>query len=153
MFSFRWLRDKSEYDLALLEHLQKMRSIDGWIAELQAFNGYCNICDALTTFQVFGGAYFGNAPNLREGMVCPTCQLSNRQRLVLGVAQNIWRHPDAVLLLHERFTALYGALAKRYRNLNGCEYVGRGRPLGKNVDIRGIPVRNEDATALTFHDA
>lgn len=152
MFSFRWLRNKTEYDLALLDHLENIRSIDGWIGKLKSFPGYCNICNVPANFQVFGGALFGNTPNLREGMVCSNCGLSNRQRLVMGVAQNIWCQPDVVLLLQERFTTLYQALARRYPKLDFCEYLGRDVPRGNMGNVHGVRIRNEDATALTFAD-
>lgn len=96
-------------------------------------------------------------PNWRESMVCPHCQLNNRQR-ALGVfvlrrlherRAEHGRTPEVYST--ERVTPLYGLLASRVPrgSLVGSEYLGPGLRGGTVHD----GVRHEDVTQLSLEEA
>jgi hypothetical protein len=114
--------------------------------------GYCHVCAARRTFQVdYRYSYEVDgvrAPNWREQLRCPGCQLNARMRAAMLYLEDVIAPPDdALIYAMEQTTALYRALSTRYVRLIGSEYLGDGTARGGH-DARGI--RNETITALTF---
>ncbi|MFN7780389.1 MAG: class I SAM-dependent methyltransferase, partial [Betaproteobacteria bacterium] len=148
----QWLADRAGYTATFGPALRIGSEIDAWLASKETFDGYCTACRGIRTFKVFGGAWFGERPNLREGMVCTSCCLSNRQRFILAAAEETWPSPTPRLLLMERFSALYPALRGRYRNVVASEFLGPDVAPGAVLERRGERVRHENATNLSFSD-
>jgi SAM-dependent methyltransferase len=69
----------------------------------------CPVCELSVQSGVNIGAWFGSAPNLREGMGCPHCGLSNRNRLMATLIRDlapVATFPDAAVFEpHSPFTA------------------------------------------------
>jgi SAM-dependent methyltransferase len=111
--------------------------------------GFCTVCQQHSHF-----AYdwrFGNEReiNWREHLVCKTCGLSNRLRLVwTEVLGNVARKPSDVYLT-EHLTPLASRLSRECAKLVTSEFLGSEIPPGK-VNKRGA--RNEDLTRLTFDE-
>jgi SAM-dependent methyltransferase len=83
--SFRSYENMNRFDS---ETWETRRSIERWLVELKEVQGYCLVCDTSQTFKVDAGVWFGDGPNLREGLLC-TCGLSNRNRLLLYYIKQI----------------------------------------------------------------
>ena len=79
--------------------------------------------------------------NFRESLVCPYCQLNNRQRIVARLILDQCT-VDSNIYLTEQVTPFYGLLKKQFPNLVGSEYLGKG--------ITREDIRNEDLTGLSF---
>jgi hypothetical protein len=58
------------------------KCVESSIRNEQIIQGCCDVCENPQRFTVDSGAWFGDGPNLREGLVCQ-CGLSNRNRLIL----------------------------------------------------------------------
>lgn len=145
-----WVSDRVAFDQFLASVKREIDAVDPWIASMPEFTGYCTACRALRRFTVFGGAYFGRGPNLREGMVCEGCFMSNRQRPMLAAAEETWCRDDVHLLLMEGLTALTPAITARFRSVVAREFVAPDAVGGWGYERRGRQVRHEDATRLSF---
>ncbi len=84
-----------ENDPDVCEHWKFETAIMSRRSKVQSFllDGYCKVCDKPTTFLVdrlFGAqeTQQGWTPNWRERLVCETCQLNNRQRVILHAIKN-----------------------------------------------------------------
>jgi SAM-dependent methyltransferase len=115
--------------------------------------GVCQVCAqavGLLADHQYGGT--PEAVNFRERLVCPTCQLNARQRLMahlvreaisgLGDASRIYLYEQVTHFFQWARTSLPG-------DVLGSEYLGHDVPGGAIVD----GVRHEDALALSFPDA
>jgi hypothetical protein len=107
--------------------------------------GYCLACDAPSNFSADWHSSVGGVPNWRERLVCPGCELNNRQRFV---AHLVKRHGARDVYLHEQITAFYEWAVRAVPNVQGSEYLGPEYEPGAVVD----GVRHEDALALSFAD-
>ena len=103
----------------------------------------------------------GFVPNWRERLVCPFCQLNNRQRLVATVMkQRLEKYytRTATIYLMEQVTAFYRWAESQltYHKLIGSEYMFDERS-GKPIDNligpdRSEKIRHEDVMNLSFED-
>ncbi|MBA4407003.1 hypothetical protein C0389_06995 [bacterium] len=116
--------------------------------------GYCAVCLTQVDFQV-DFQYSNNlngikTPNWRERLVCPKCNLNNRNRAAIHLIQkNVQPDNNAKIFIAEQTTPLYQYLKENYTNTIGSEFLGDKIMFGaSNSD----GIRNEDFTNLTFSD-
>ena len=123
---------------------------------LDAFEvpGFCLCCDLHTKFAVdleWGGRKVGNKlyPNWRERMVCTSCQMNNRQRLMATLLKQFLNEKvNQSVYLMEQVTPIFDWAEKHCigQTINGSEYLGPGYASG--TIIEGI--RHEDIENLSF---
>jgi hypothetical protein len=97
-------------------------------------------------------------PNWRESMVCPSCQMNARQRMVAHVLQDVCGalverpsgQPRATAYIMEQRTPLYSWFARSFASLTiiGSEY----RPVPHDHTDETNNLRHEDAEHLRFDD-
>jgi hypothetical protein len=127
--------------------------------ELFHLDGYCDACDTPTVFLVDrqAGATVEDGvwiPNWRERLVCASCQLNNRQRLITRVTGDVidarGREPLTAYLT-EQVTPIFRFLADHYPHVRwiGSEYLGGDKQPGETVN----GIRHEDIERLSFADA
>ena len=111
-------------------------------------SGYCLVCgwgDLVVTDD-----YGEGRPAWRETASC-RCGMNTRMRTVLDWLVNVERAPsDARIYCTEATTGFFAAVARRYRNAVGSEYIP-DRAAPGTLDDRGI--RCENLHHLTFADA
>jgi SAM-dependent methyltransferase len=93
----------------------------------------------------------GRTINFRERLVCPGCQLNNRQRFMAHLLSEATREspPEAPVYLYEQVTPFYAwALRALPGTVVGSEYLAHDLPGGEVVN----GIRHEDALALSFDD-
>lgn len=117
-------------------------------------NGFCYVCGTEQKFQVdYFAASIVNGkkiPNWRERLVCPKCNLSNRNRASIHLlCDYILSDSESKIYIAEQTTPLYAYLKTRYSNLIGSEYIGDSLAYGA---VNEMGIRNEDFTKLTFAD-
>ena len=126
---------EAERELASLSSEEdKLES--GSAKEAFFFPGYCLPCKRevrfLVDYRAGGSKEVG--PNWRELMICPRCQMSNRQRLMAAlVAEMRLAKPDLSLYRMEQTTPLYRWLAGLDISLEGSEYFGDGFTSGDKL--------------------
>ena len=90
--------------------------------------------------------------NFRERLLCPSCELNNRQRFMAHLVRTALAERDAAdvsTYLHEQVTPFYAWAERELPGQTvGSEYVGHDVPGGTVV----AGVRHEDALALSFDD-
>ena len=152
--TFRWFSacaDARAYEDALYPILAPAEQV---LAERSEVEGFCSACCEATRFIVDSGVHFADQPNLREGLLCTKCGMSNRSRLIMhGVMDCIGARSDARILLAERTSLLYGAVSRRYPNVHGSEFIAPGLPSGQEREVGGVSIRHEDMRAFSYPDA
>lgn len=152
MLTWNWFCDRKGYDEFFDRLWPALEKIDSHIAAQDRFVGYCTCCERVGEFVVKGGAQFGNQPNLREGMICTSCGLTNRQRLLQQAMVDQWGAAASISLL-EQLSGLYVAAKDKFPNLIGSEYLGHDCLPGSIRKIGDADVRHESATNLSFENA
>ena len=118
-------------------------------------NAYCVPCGKLVPMVVdmdFGGRYENGrwVPNWRERLVCPSCKLNNRQRLVATLLlQEVYRRGTLMTIyLMEQVTPFYAwaKMALSEHTVIGSEYLGPNYRSGQVV----MGILHEDAESLSF---
>lgn len=135
-------------------------AIETRIQSMSHWDGFCTACDCRTTFSVATGATFDGRTNLREGLRCPRCLLTARQRLaLLALVQTVDGDDAARGAILERFSRLYRAVARRYRHTSGSEYLSRSHPPGRLALWHSTsrpwlwrPVRHQSMLELSYDD-
>jgi SAM-dependent methyltransferase len=145
-----WISTRGQFESLFGDRMHEIDALDKWIASQSTINGYCTACRAIRVFKVFGGALFGSGVNLREGLVCTGCFMSNRQRFVLEAIQQTWVAPTSALLLLESMSSLVSAITGRYSSVVTSEYVASDAKGGVEYECRNSRVRHEDATRLSL---
>ena len=116
--------------------------------------GYCLCCDLETRFLVdlkWGGHKDGahRRPNWRERMVCPSCQMNNRQRLIATLLkQSLHGKAQQSIYLMEQVTPIF-SWAQHHclgHTVTGSEYLGPGYTSG--TVLKGI--QHEDIENMSF---
>jgi SAM-dependent methyltransferase len=149
-----WFERRADFLQAVAALEGCRRAGEAHIAARERSDGYCVRCDAMTTFNVRVGGFYGSSPNLREGMACARCGMSNRNRLIYHALQQRLREaPEAEVALLERLTPLFVALQASHARLAGSEYIGEDKVSGQEYLYHGHPVRHESVTALSYADA
>lgn len=153
---FRWFNSADAFNTwsAALEPMRK--AVEDYIDGREYFEGYCCACNRVRRMLVRSGAMFGERVNLREGLLCEGCGLSNRKRLMYcAVLDEYSRLKQAVggSLLLEGVSPLYTMLSRAIPNLVGSEYLGEDHESGREYDgPTGMRVRHESLTNLSFSD-
>lgn len=150
----RWFSDKASFD-AVVNLLEPYRQRgEEWIAGRKTVDGYCVCCEKVVAFKVVGGSTFGARVNLREGLVCPGCGLSNRGRLLYQAAlENLGDASQTGFALLEQTTPLYQCFRRRWSHVTGSEFLDPSYRSGVEYPWRGMPVRQESISALSYADA
>ncbi len=115
--------------------------------------GYCEACEKLMPLQLDWLSSDRVTPNYRERLICPACQLNNRQRYTLGLVKRLlrqWPEPIPEIYLYEQITPFYHYIQRYFKSalITGSEYFGFEHQSGEVID----GIRHEDALALSFAD-
>ena len=129
---------------------------DSAVADNFSVSGYCNCCKKNTNFEVdllWGGVVKNGKrrPNWRERLVCPSCGMNNRQRLVATLAlQATISRPNECVYFMEQVTPIFRWVVSNIntKNIYGSEYLDHRYKGG--TSINGI--RHEDIMSLSFED-
>lgn len=144
-----YLNSLINYELSLTENSQ-----------LQSFDvpGECLACKKISLFHVdaLSGGFFNNnqlIPNWRERLVCKSCLMNNRQRLIAALVKQEISDNNKIknIYLMEQVTPIYhwAKLNLRSMNLSGSEYLGFEYEAGEVVN----GIRHEDIQNLSFPDS
>jgi SAM-dependent methyltransferase len=155
-------RDRSEFELGLQNpefaitaeferHLIESTDLESYTVE-----GFCVPCGKTVPFLVdmqSGGQRVGNlwVPNWRERLVCPSCGMNNRQRLIAAlVRQSVEQYKQMNVYFMEQVTSIFQwAVASFPRHdITGSEYLGYEFKSGDVVQ----GVRHEDVLNMSFPD-
>jgi SAM-dependent methyltransferase len=117
------------------------------IAARTHVEGWCAVCRRVVSLRV--GEPEGTWSNLREGLLCH-CGLNGRMRLIYLALEEV--APTREFLMLERITPLFRAVAERFPQVEGCEYLGSHRTPGEFVQLGGMSVRHENLEALSYPD-
>jgi SAM-dependent methyltransferase len=149
----RWFRSSSEVQKYAQTSLLERECYENWIESKKHIAGYCTVCNRGTTFQVDIGVRYGERINLREGLVCESCHLGNRNRLVFGTFCALpGVAPNSHVALLEEITQ-FAALAKaRFPDMVCSEYLGDSQVSGQSYLHHGHRVRHESITDLSYED-
>lgn len=149
----RWFSEKKSFDaaVALLEPYRQKG--EEWAAGRKTVDGYCVCCRTVVEFKVVGGSTFGARVNLREGLVCPRCHLSNRGRLLYqAVLESLGETSQSGFALLEQTTPLYRCVQQRWPHVIGSEFLDPSFRSGVDYPWRGAPVRHESISGLSYAD-
>ena len=113
------------------------------------YPGRCQVCGKNTNLLIDNECSEG-APkvNFRERMVCPICQLNNRQRVMVRLVLDEI-DSGSLVYLTEQVTSVYQAFRKYHKNVIGSEYLDPDIA-GGTINENGI--RHEDLMKLSFGD-
>ena len=129
-----------------------LESVEGEEFFLEA---HCAVCDDTKPLLVdlqSGGQRLASGvlqPNWRERLVCPTCQMNNRQRLVAALVKQLLADGQSqTVYFMEQVTPIFQWASDVFKQhkLYGSEYLGHEYEGG--MTVRGI--RHEDVEALSF---
>lgn len=149
-----WFDDRASFMQAIEATEPCRRSGEDHIAGHATWRGYCCVCDRMVDFAARVGGFYADRPNLREGLVCPHCRLSNRNRLIHhGMSLRLAQLEQPTVALLERLTPLFVVMHKRLPQLLGSEYMGEEQVSGQHYQYHGHDVRHESITGLSYADA
>lgn len=147
----RWFSEKASFDAAVAPLEPYRQKGEAWVAGRKTVDGYCVCCEMVVAFKVSGGSTFGARINLREGLVCPRCGLSNRGRLLYQAAlENLGEASQSGLALLEQTTPLYRCFQRRWPHVVGSEFLDPSYRSGTHYPWRGVAVRHESISALSY---
>lgn len=150
----RWFDNQRDFLSAVRLFDDYRQAVEAWIAARDTIAAWCDACERVTELLVACGGHYGEQPNLREGLRCAGCGLSNRNRLLYhAIVQACADRPDSVIAILERFTPLFERLHTQFPSIIGSEYFGDDKEPGSNHVLQGHPVRHESITELSFPDA
>ncbi|MDA8418965.1 MAG: methyltransferase domain-containing protein [Desulfobacteraceae bacterium] len=116
------------------------------------FPGFCAVCGRDSVFAPRQDSPPAETGNLREEMLCRSCGLNNRQRLLFAamretVAANSDRRR---IYLYEQASPFFSEATARLKGcqVTGSEYLGPGLASGELAN----GIRHEDALSLSFAD-
>lgn len=125
-------------------------------AEVLTAAGFCVPCNKMVSMRIdmtSGGQRIGDAlvPNWRERLVCPFCQMNNRQRLVATlVKQQLKGCRNLKAYFMEQVTPIYHWAMKTFpqHQIIGSEYFSHEHKKGEIIN----GIRHEDVMDLSFDD-
>jgi SAM-dependent methyltransferase len=118
-------------------------------AEPSLLVGSCFICNESVEFHV-GLPNDAGQVNWRETLTCPKCGLINRWRSCLHLFEALCEPTvNDRIYLTEMLSPIYKNLVDRFPLLIGSEFLPNAE-LGSSVKAKGLSVRNEDVTQLSF---
>jgi len=149
-----WFDTRDALTQAVEGSLAVMRLIDMDIARSSSVQGFCVQCARVCTMTVNGGAVFGTDVNLREGLVCQSCGLSSRSRLLFHAARSLFA-PNKRLALLEAFSPLASYVSAAWPGVRLSEFHSPSALGGRAYDFfdesgRCRRVVHEDMQALSF---
>jgi len=144
-----WAHEEHQATMAF-----EAQSLEAAASDTFEVAGYCLCCDLESQFLVdleWGGYKEGEQlrPNWRERMVCPTCQMNNRQRLVATlIKQSLQGKTHQSIYLMEQVTPIFGWAQNHCaeHTLTGSEYLGPGHASGTHIE----GIRHEDIENMSF---
>lgn len=149
----QWFRNGSEIQDFAQASLSERERYENWIESNKHIAGYCTVCNRGTTFLVDLGVRFGERINLREGLVCDSCHLGNRNRLLFGTfcaLPEVTQHCRIALL--EEVTTFATIAKARFSDIVCSEYLGDSYVSGESYLNHGRRVRHESITNLSYED-
>ena len=147
---FVWFEAAEPYRRYVNSLRDLQRAAERHLSGLESTLGYCVPCGEIQPFKVANGPRYGEAINLREGLVCSR-GLSNRNRLLAAACMASTAEPTtARAALLERLTPLYAALKARFPLLLGSEYLGPSASPGETRMVHGQEVRHESLERLSY---
>lgn len=154
--SVRWFGTRGDYKEFLEPERAKRRQRELEVGRRQTWRGLCTYCRDPRDFTVSAGVWLGENVNLREGLVCPVCGLSNRLRLIFKAVEEFTGPPGELrqksAYVAERVTTFYQRLADRIEHLVGSEYLSPACTPGESRRAGLHMVRHEDLCHLSFPD-
>lgn len=157
-------RNRKEYEEGMLKQdFGDIRSLEERFigsanieTDSELINGFCVPCSKTVPFLVdmqSGGRVVNGKrmPNWRERLVCPLCQMNNRQRLMATlINQYLDREDREKVYFMEQVTPIFQWAVKTFSksNIIGSEYLGHEFQDG--TVVKGI--RHEDVGHLSFSD-
>lgn len=129
--TLKWFNDPLAYFEAVDELRPTVVTDEASLATCTSIRGWCDWCKRAATFIVPSGAMFGSRTNMREGMRCTHCKLTNRQRLITCAIRECVQTTKTRIALLEQTTRLYRSLKHQYPNTSGSEFLGPNRIAGK----------------------
>ena len=110
--------------------------------------GFCACCEKEVDFQLDFKYSNGFMPNYRERLLCPSCKLNNRQRLIVAKTKQLGKK-DSQLFMYECITPIYKQISALFDNVIGSEYISNAVVSGTIVN----GTMHQDAENLSFHDS
>jgi SAM-dependent methyltransferase len=156
MLEFSWYENARQFE-PFASSIEPLRiAAEDYISSREHFEAYCWVCRRMHRMLVRSGAMFGERPNLREGLLCEGCGLSNRKRLMYCAVLDEYRRlegsPGEALLL-EGLSPLQTVLSAAIPELIGSEFLGIEHLPGQEYEVaNGKRVRHESLTELSFAD-
>jgi SAM-dependent methyltransferase len=151
---FNWFDQADEFMRSAERMRQQVEVGEDFLASRRSVRGYCACCQSMVRFRVKTGASFAGVPNLREGMACRHCKMSNRSRLMWhAINDSLGENDDALVALLEAGSPLCRQLLHRYPKLTGSEYLGDEHVSGQTYSLRRKTVRHESVLSLSYADA
>lgn len=156
MLTISWFESATKFD-AFASSVEPLRvAAENYISCREHFEAYCWVCNRVHRMLVRSGAVFGELPNLREGLLCEGCGLSNRQRLVYCAVLDEISWQSTVCgqtLLLEGLSPLHTVLSVAIPGVIGSEFLGDDHVPGRQYKLtNGSCVRHESLTNLSFPD-
>lgn len=151
---FTWFDHAEDFMPVAIGLRDEVETAERYLAGRRSWRGYCACCHAVVRMRVKTGAHFDGVPNLREGMVCRRCKLTNRKRLLWqAITESVGDRPQTRATLLEARSPLGRQLALRYPLLLESEFLGEDHVPGQVYSHRGRPVRHESLLGLSWGDA
>ncbi len=157
--------NRSEFEqIKLSESMQLAAVVESELSKLLAeeaspstFSGYCMPCKKDVLFLIdmeWGGEIKEGRwiPNWRERLVCPFCQMNNRQRLICSlIEKEIGEKSKKSIYFMEQVTPIYKWAVNKFtqHRIVGSEYLGFQYDSGKMID----GIRHENVECLSFGDS
>jgi len=151
------IRSQAEFSRLMSGRLCERQNYENMLAQKCAATkegvlevpGICQVCGQEVHFRLDFQYSDGSIPNFRERMVCPVCNLNNRQRYIVHAILNDYTRGKKIYM-YEQITSVYQAV-RRYvgiENVVGSEYIADG--LASGTIVRNI--LHENAESLSFPD-
>jgi hypothetical protein len=124
------------------------------------FNAFCLPCEKFVDFTINLNSQNSldgkKSINWRETLLCPYCNMNNRQRLVAAISKKyLDEQPDKKSYFMEQVTPIFRWAKNRYGDrVTGSEYLGNDKTSGKSyiTSRNGSFIRHEDIMSLSFAD-
>lgn len=116
-----------------------------------SYPAYCEVCNKVVNLKVDWLYSNNNMPNYRERLVCPECELNNRQRFMVSYIRDIiLNNKYNSIYMYESVTHFFQLLKNEFpqKNIVGSEYLGHDCESGKIYNN----IRHEDAMNMSFPD-
>jgi SAM-dependent methyltransferase len=148
---------KSKPDISNRKLVEDFISRDNFPRKTWFTYGYCECCKKPTKFFIDRNKPNCDTPNFREGLICKTCGLNNRQRFMAKyIVDIVMKGHDRIktIYCYERLTNIFSYLQITLNDVEliGSEFLGYDKkPGAKYINIKHLQkVRHENALVLSF---